>query len=318
MNQFESPTNQTHCKTLPLTGAPAQSTSPLAASPLPIASVVIPTYHRPDMLRQCLTSVAKARTEAGADTIEVIVSDDSRDALSRQLVEAEFPWVHYVEGPRRGPAANRNCGARKAKGEWMIFTDDDCIAEPGWLTTYLRAFDKGFGIELFEGRTRADRLRRSNLEESPVNETGGFLWSCNMAISKRLFQQMNGFCESFPHPALEDVDMRLRLRQAGQRATFLQAATICHPYRPRRGVDFIRQHNASYVHLLDRHPEIWQAYTWWGIATYAVRLVVTVLKDALRYGVRGSGRSIYAAVTKTLIDARFKMSGMRRRDTAST
>jgi GT2 family glycosyltransferase len=283
-----------------------------------IATVVIPTYHRPDMLRQCLESVARARAQAGANSIEVIVSDDSRDARSQQLVETDFPWVRYVQGPRRGPAANRNCGARHARAPWLIFTDDDCIAEPSWLTAYLHAFEKTCGTELFEGRTRADRSRQSNLEESPVNETGGYLWSCNMAISERLYRQMNGFCESFPHPALEDVDMRLRLHAAGQRATFLSAATVCHPYRPRKGLDFIRQHNASYVHLLNRHPEIWQSFTWWGIATYAVRLALTTLKDSLRYGIQGSGQSIYAAVTKLLIDARFKMFGTHKSDTAAT
>src|SRR5882724_1829007 len=281
----------------------------------PTATVVIPTFHRPDLLRQCLESMARALSEVGADAVEVIVSDDSRDTRSKQLVAEQFPWARYVEGPRRGPAANRNCGARQARGAWLVFTDDDCLADAGWLAAYLRAFATAGDTELFEGQTRADRARRSNVEESPVNETGGYLWSCNMAVSEKLYWRMNGFCESFPHPALEDVDMRLRLDQAGHRAVFLPAATICHPYRPRRGLDFIRQHNASYVHLLQRHPEVWRAFTWRRIAADAARLFVAALKNALRYGIRGSGRSIYAAATKTLIDARFKLCGARLEST---
>lgn len=275
----------------------------------PLATVVIPTYQRPDQLQQCLLSVQSALGKVDAGEIEVIVSDDSRDTLSRQLVETRFPWVRYVEGPRRGPAANRNCGALQAHGRWLVFTDDDCIADPEWLAAYVKAFGQAADIEVFEGRTRADRLRRSYSEESPVNENGGYLWSCNMAIGIELFRRMNGFCESFPYPALEDVDLRLRLERDGQRAVFLPDATVCHPFRPMREIGFIRQHNASYVHLLERHPDIWRSFTWRGIAANAARMTLTALKNALRYGLRGIGRVLYAALTKTLIDVRFKLSG---------
>lgn len=282
-----------------------------------LATVVIPTYHRPEQLRQCLESIERELRGMSAATIDVVVSDDSRNARSRELVAAQFPWVRYVEGPRRGPAANRNCGARQARSPWLIFTDDDCIAEPGWLAAYLRAFERFHGAELFEGRTRADRARISNTEESPVNECGGYLWSCNMGISVALYRRMNGFCESFPHPALEDVDLRLRLERDGRRAIFLPDATVCHPFRPSRGLDFVRQHNASYVHLLERHPELRQALTWQGIAADAARLLVAAARNAWRYGLAGSGRATYAALSKTLIDIRFKLSGAHTTGAAS-
>ena len=277
----------------------------------PTASVVIPTYQRPEMLRLCLRAVDNALTHVPPHSVEVIVSDDSRDDASRQLVINEFPWVRYVAGPRRGPAANRNCGAAHARGAWLIFTDDDCIPDPSWLSAYLDAFEIAAGKELFEGRTRADRLRRSNTEESPVNDTGGYLWSCNMALSSQLFRRLEGFCESFPHAALEDVDMRLRLEQAGHRPKFIPDASVCHPYRPVRGLAFIRQHNASYRHLLSRHPHLWRSFTWLGIAINAARLMRTVLMNALRYGVRGVGIHLYASLTKVMIDGRFKLAGER-------
>ncbi len=277
----------------------------------PVVTVVIPTYQRPEMLRVCLEAVGMARSRTDAQAIEVIVSDDSRDTKSQELVAAEFSWVRYVAGPRRGPAANRNCGARQANGDWLVFTDDDCIPDPGWLAAYLRAFTHAGDKQLFEGRTRADRQRCSNTEESPVNETGGYLWSCNMALSTRLFQQLGGFCESFPHPALEDVDMRLRLEQHGHQPVFVRSASVCHPYRPTRGMGFIRQHNASYQHLLERHPQLWRSFTWLGIGINAARLLRAAARNALQYGVRGIGIHVYAAVTKVAIDARFKVSGTR-------
>ena len=55
------------------------------------------------------------------------------------MVNEEFPMVRWNEGPRRGPAANRNFGARVADGEWLIFLDDDCNPRPGFLAAYLKA-----------------------------------------------------------------------------------------------------------------------------------------------------------------------------------
>ena len=270
----------------------------------PIATVIIPTYQRPDHLALCLASVERARAECPEDAIETVVTDDSRDAVSRELVERQFQGVRYVQGPRRGPASNRNCGASIATGPWLVFIDDDCIADLGWLAAYLEVFGASDGTELFEGRTRADRPRRSYAEESPTNESGGYLWSCNMAISTRLFKQMNGFCETFPHPALEDVDFRMRLARAGRKATFLPEASVCHPYRPMRGLEFFRRHNESYKHLLELHPDLREALNWKGILLNTARMLFATARSGLRYGLSGTGRVAYAALSKAMIDAR--------------
>ncbi|HTY49095.1 MAG TPA: glycosyltransferase family A protein, partial [Steroidobacteraceae bacterium] len=164
-------------------------------------SIVIPTCNRPEMLGECLRRVAAAIDAAGRPQVEVIVSDDSRDERTRDYVASGHPWVRWVRGPRRGPAANRNTGVAAASGAWIIFTDDDCLPEPRWLRAYLQAMQADPASNVFEGRTVADRPRRRLDEESPVNETGGYLWSCNMAIRRELFEHMGGFCESFPYAA---------------------------------------------------------------------------------------------------------------------
>ena len=69
-------------------------------------SVIIPTCHRPELLAQCLRRLADSEAE-------IIVTDDSRDDATRVLVERDFPRAHWTAGPRRGPAANRNHGARE-------------------------------------------------------------------------------------------------------------------------------------------------------------------------------------------------------------
>jgi GT2 family glycosyltransferase len=244
--------------------------------------------------------------------VAVVVSDDSLDDASRDLVASDFPWVLYVRGPQRGPASNRNCGAGQASSPWLIFLDDDCLADPDWLIAYLAAFAQSGDQQLFEGRTRADRPRRSYAEESPINETGGFLWSCNMAISRSLFSQVQGFCESFPHPALEDVDLRLRLAKAGHAPTFVASASVCHPYRPMRGLEFFRKHTASYAHLLQLHPDLRQSLTWRGILINTVRMLWSTARAGLRYGLAGTGRVSYAALAKAWVDARCLIAGRVR------
>ena len=274
----------------------------------PLASVVVPTCNRPPELRRCLQGLDVARRTAGEPRVEVIVSDDGSDDRSRRMVAAEFPWVMVLEGPRRGPACNRNFGAAQARGDWLLFIDDDCIPDPGCLTVYLQAFGADSATRVFEGRTRAERPRRRHDEEAPVNEGGGYLWSCNMAIEGRLFRDLGGFCEAFAF-SFEDVDLRLRLAQRSILPRFLPEASVCHPWRPARGMAFLRQHNAAYRQLLARHPELRPGLTWRRIAADALRLQLAVARDAARYGPRGSARRLYAAVSKTLIDTRFKLVG---------
>jgi GT2 family glycosyltransferase len=201
----------------------------------PLASVVIPTCNRPEMLKDCLELVARAVTAAGA-RIEVIVTDDSADSRSHELLLANYPWARWVRGPRRGPAANRNAGAAAAAGAWIIFTDDDCLADPRWLRAYLDALDANPTSNVFEGKTVADRELRRLDEESPLNETGGYLWSCNMAIRRELFDRLGGFCESFPYATMEDVDLRLRLQEQGETFPFVPDAVIATPFGPPRAL----------------------------------------------------------------------------------
>src|SRR6187397_213719 len=117
----------------------------------PSFSVVIPTCHRNEALALCLERLAPQRQAcmqlaagpvvAGNEpmtlpvlgTYEVIITDDGRDSTAEELVGRRFPWAKWTAGPKQGPAANRIHGATLAKGEWIAFTDDDCLPDSGWL-----------------------------------------------------------------------------------------------------------------------------------------------------------------------------------------
>lgn len=213
-------------------------------------SIIIPTFKRHEDLSKCLDRLAHyfapQEQERLGFGVEVIVSDDARESELKAMLAEQYPWATYLEGPSRGPAANRNNGAKHASGDWIVFTDDDCLPQPGWLEAYSVNLSKS---EVLEGRTKADRARQRLDEESPLNETGGYLWSCNFAIRSQLFDALGGFDETFPHAAMEDVEFRERLNDHRLKPFFVPSAVVVHPFRRVKNLRMLWLRHASYLHL---------------------------------------------------------------------
>lgn len=174
-------------------------------------SIVIPTFERPDDLNNCLNSLSKTNQKY-IPPYEIIVSDDSNSDSSRILIEKDFPHVNWGEGKKIGPAGNRNAGVNRARGEWIVFLDDDCIAQKGYLAAYAAAINKYPNLFVFEGKIFADRPKKTWSEGCPENESGGMLWTSNLCIKKTLFDNIGGFDERFVI-AYEDVDFAYRLKK---------------------------------------------------------------------------------------------------------
>lgn len=200
---------------------------------------MIPTYHRNDLLAKCLDCLAPGVQTLPANQFEVIVTDDGAASTSEQMIQEQFPWAKWTQGPRRGPAANRNHGASLARSEWIAFTDDDCLPDPDWLKAFIK--DTASGFSVLEGKTTCEEGTPSPMYSAPANESGGYLWSCNMALRREVFEGLSGFDEGFPNAAGEDVDFRERLADSGYRFKFVSEAVVDHPPRhipgARRQVD---------------------------------------------------------------------------------
>ena len=219
-----------------------------------IFSIVIPTRNRPHELARCLSQLAPGVQLLAADKYGVIVSDDSADGGAKGVTDA-FPWVHYTAGPKGGPAANRNHGAAQACGSWLVFTDDDCVPDPNWLQGFYSKIQQQSAVKVWEGRVYADRERRSCYETAPLNESGGYLWSCNFAIDRAVFERAGGFDERFRHAAMEDVELRLRLDQARVPIGFCPEAAVMHPWRAERNIRRARAiHRESVLLFNSLHP----------------------------------------------------------------
>ena len=195
-------------------------------------SVVIPTYERPGDLRICLNSL-RDEIQQGSPTYEIIVSDDSKSAESRRMVESEFPSVSWGKGKQDGPAGNRNAGVSRASGKWIVFLDDDCIAQESYLDAYAKVIQTNSNIQAFEGRIFADRSRKTWAEGCPENSHGGMLWTSNLCIKRSLFIEIGKFDERFKI-AYEDVEFAHRLKQRKIKTLFVFDAAVCHPWRSLR------------------------------------------------------------------------------------
>jgi GT2 family glycosyltransferase len=214
-----------------------------------LVSIIIPTCNRSSELSECLNAV-KISFCLTSVKAEVIVCDDSIQQSSQDH-ELGSLFIRYTQGPQRGPAANRNHGASLARGEWLLFCDDDCIPSPEWLGSYVQSM---MGPEnILEGCTLPKGKKASLDQECPANYSGGYLWSCNFAIRKVIFDRLSGFDENFPAPALEDVDLRIRLLKGMEKIKFIPSAISYHPWRPKRGFDHIDIDVASTCYLAKKH-----------------------------------------------------------------
>lgn len=192
-------------------------------------SVVIPTYERTNDLRVCLHSL-KEEFQMDSPNYEIIVTDDSRSDISRKMVESEFPDVSWGKGKQNGPAGNRNAGVSRATGEWIVFIDDDCIADKRYISAYCNAIVQNPETDLFEGRIYPDRPRRTWAECCPENSNGGMFWTSNLCVRKSTFLEIGGFDERF-RVAYEDIDFAYRIKSKGFKSKFIKNASVCHPWR---------------------------------------------------------------------------------------
>jgi glycosyltransferase involved in cell wall biosynthesis len=188
-------------------------------------SVVIPTRDRSERLRAQLASVL---AQDGPAFEVVVVDDGSADDTAAACAEAG--GVRYVRrAVAGGPAAARNSGWRAASGALIVFSDDDCVARPGWLAA-LQAAHARDPEAVIQGRTEPD--------------------------PRELLELLGGFDEAFPYPAGEDTDLGWRAVEAGRRVVYEPAALNWHAVHVPGAIGMVRasQRWRTTVRNVARHP----------------------------------------------------------------
>ena len=179
----------------------------------------------------------------------MIAVDDGSEFPARELVNSfadRLPLTLLCE-PHRGPASARNAGAAIARGEILVFTDDDCIPDPGWLSSLAKRFENDSEC-VVGGRTVNDLSNNPYSSASQLlidylykhyNAIPGkasLLTSNNLAIPASLFRDAGGFDGGFTRAAAEDRELCDRLRHRGVRLTYAPEVIVLH----RHSLSFMR------------------------------------------------------------------------------
>ena len=212
-------------------------------------SIIIPTFNRWHSLQRTLDSLACQSLDDGF--FEIIVVDDGSTDETKSG-QNHYPNVIFLHQLNRGPAAARNAGAAAARGEILVFTDDDCTLPPHWLRQIKERFSAS-QCDLLGGMTRnaAPHFYWSTVHQSindfwqwTINKGDGcdfFLTSNNMAMRKSAFTGIAGFDEQYTQPGGEDRDLAIRTAAAGFRIYFAADVIIDHHHQLTFG-KFCRQY----------------------------------------------------------------------------
>lgn len=230
-------------------------------------SVVIPTYRRPHLLERCLRALLQQSLHE--DDYEIIVADDGAEQATEALVrllasqqDGRGPALHYVAvQDRHGPAAARNCGWRRAQGEVIAFTDDDCVPEPDWLRNGLAVFQ--YGVSAAWGRLRMPLPERpTDYERDATRLAQAQFVTANCFCTRAVLAACGGFDERFTAAWREDSDLFFSLLERSARIVQAPDAVVVHPIRPAEwGVSIAQQRKMRFDALLyKKHPRLYRAH----------------------------------------------------------
>ena len=220
---------------------------------LPKVSIVIPHWNNVEVLSECLKSI---RSSNFSD-FEVIVVDNASTDNSVQYVKSNFPEVKLIEnGVNDGYAGGCNIGANLARGEYLIFLNNDTIQKPNWISSLLSTLISNSKIAAVQPKilNYYDRkifdyaggsgghmdvycfpLARGRIFTHQENDEGQYdnkekcFWSsgtCFM-VKKNLFFEAGGFDSSF-FAHMEEVDLCWKLQAMGYEVWVDPNATVYH------------------------------------------------------------------------------------------
>ena len=191
--------------------------------PEPFFSIIIPTCNRLQSLDRCLKKI-HSQDGHGLE-IEILVGDDGAGEDTHEFLARHHPAAIWIQGPRKGPAANRNHAAKQARGQWLIFIDDDTEPHPKFLQGYHVMASTGTH-QVLEGRLICPDKRNSPFYRMPENLHGGLFTSGNLAFQKKTFEELGGFDQDLV--VMEDLEMAHRIRKRGISQSFCAEAAVDH------------------------------------------------------------------------------------------
>ncbi|MBN1272555.1 MAG: glycosyltransferase family 2 protein [Candidatus Aminicenantes bacterium] len=207
-------------------------------------SVLLCTYNRPLQLRKALLSLS--RQTIGPDRFEVIVVDDGseeRTASVCRFMKKELPCLRFIRmETNKGLGFARNVAVSSAASEYLLFMDDDCLAETDWVEKMSKMLKKH---SLLAGTILS--TEESYIEHchniSQFHPFMGrkrtrvvpFIPGANMGLQKSLIREMKGF--NTRRRIASEMEFILRSRVRGHKIFFTPQAGVVHMPSRRRFSD---------------------------------------------------------------------------------
>lgn len=222
-------------------------------------TAVICTYNRCNSLRETLKSL-QGMPVPPAKGWELIVVDNNSTDATRAVVEEfeskrELP-LRYVFEARQGLSSARNTGIHEARGDVIVFTDDDVIVDPHWLAHIESAFEQldcaavgGRIVPVWpgakpawfqeEGQFATPKAIVSFNLGNEVCEPKTSPYGANMAFRRRVFEERGLFRTDLGRTkdvlmGGEDIEFFRRLKKAGDKVLYIPDALVYHPVAAER------------------------------------------------------------------------------------
>ena len=244
--------------------------------PAPRASIVIPVYGQFARTLACLRALAAHPPTSRAEVI--VVDDGSTDETPDALPHVEGLRYHR-RAENGGFIAACNDGASLARGEYVVFLNNDTIPQPGWLDALLRTFDDHANVGLVGAQLRYPDGRLQ--EAGGVVFTDGSAWNygrrgspedcryayvrdCDyasgaaIALPRALFAELGGFAHAYAPAYYEDTDLAFAVRARGLARAVPARLGVVHDEGGTAGTDVNVGPKASQVRNQAKFEERWR------------------------------------------------------------
>jgi glycosyltransferase involved in cell wall biosynthesis len=229
-------------------------------------SIIIPVYNRPDEVDELLDSLCKQKS----GTFEIIIVEDGSEIKCDKVVDKykDKLNIQYFYKENGGPAQARNFGSDKAKFDYFIFFDSDCIIPENYFTFAEKVLTENY-TDSFGGPDAAHESfttiqKAISFSMTSFFTTGGIRGgsekmeqfkprSFNMGYSRKVYESTGGFSNM---RFGEDVDMSLKILDNGFKTQLIKEAFVYHKRRTDFRKFFKQVYNSGIarINLQKRHP----------------------------------------------------------------
>lgn len=258
-------------------------------------SFIIPVYNRPNEIKELLDSL---RLQTYDKTFEVVIVEDGSTISSEEVIGdyVDSLAISYYKKPNSGPGDSRNYGMGRAKGNYFIVLDSDCILPPQYLVEAEKSLQEDY-VHCYGGPDAAHESfstvqKAINYAMTSFLTTGGIRGgkkavdkfqprSFNMGISKEAFENVGGYRNI--HPG-EDPDLTIRIWNKGYRTKLISEAFVYHKRRIDWNKFYIQVNKFGMVRpILNKwHPDT-KKITYWFPTIFCLGLLFSVVLGLAGY-----------------------------------